>query len=109
MNCIMLQLTDSEFSIVTEQAKKQHQPLAVYIKEITLNRSFSSRVPVSISISDLQPLLTEFSQIGNNLNQIAKYFHTGGIKSMESESEIRRCIKELFQLRTQLIKWTNLF
>lgn len=103
-NCIMLRLTDSEFSIVSEQAEKNRQPLAVYMREIALCRSFSARAPISISISDLQPLVTEFGRIGNNLNQIAKYYHTGGMKSMEIESEIKRCIQTLFQLRAQLVK-----
>lgn len=103
-NCIMLRLTDSEFSIVSEQAEKNRQPLAVYMREIALYRSFSARAPISINISDLQPLVTEFGRIGNNLNQIAKYYHTGGMKSMEIESEIKRCIQTLFQLRAQLVK-----
>ena len=100
----MLRLTDSEFSIVSEQAEKNRQPLAVYMREIALYRSFSARAPISINISDLQPLVTEFGRIGNNLNQIAKYYHTGGMKSMEIESEIKRCIQTLFQLRAQLVK-----
>lgn len=103
-NCIMLRLTDSEFSIVSEQAEKNRQPLSVYMREIALYRSFSARAPISISVSDLQPLVTEFGRIGNNLNQIAKYYHTGGMKSMEIESEIKRCIQTLFQLRAQLVK-----
>ena len=32
-NCIMLQLTDSELAIVSEQANQLKQPLTVYVRE----------------------------------------------------------------------------
>lgn len=49
-------------------------------------------------------VVTELSRIGNNLNQIAKYYNGGSIKSQEMKSETRRCIKQLFQLREDLMK-----
>ena len=45
-------------------------------------------------MSEFRSVVTEFSRIGNNLNQIAKYYNGGGIESQEMESEIRRCIKQ---------------
>ena len=69
----------------------------------------SSSVPyqICVDLGDIQSLVTEYSRIGNNLNQIAKYFHTGGLKSQEIEFEIKHCITQLFHLRTQLMKIEN--
>lgn len=101
---IMLRLNDSEFAEVSTQAKKFHQPIAVYVRDAILKTSSSVPYQICVDLGDIQSLVTEYSRIGNNLNQIAKYFHTGGLKSQEIEFEIKHCITQLFQLRTQLMK-----
>ena len=103
-NCIMLRLTDSELAIVSEQANQLKQPLAVYVRENILYSASPEKASIHFDLSEFRPVVTEFSRIGNNLNQIAKYYNSGGIKSQEMESEIRRCIKQLFQLREDLMK-----
>ena len=104
---IMLRLNDSEFAEVSTQAKKFHQPIAVYGRNAILKTSSSVPYQICVDLGDIQSLVTEYSRIGNNLNQIAKYFHTGGLKSQEIEFEIKHCITQLFQLRTQLMKIEN--
>ena len=100
----MVRLTDSELAIVSEQANQLKQPLAVYVRENILYSASPEKTSIHFDLSELRPVVTEFSRIGNNLNQIAKYYNGGGIESQEMESEIRRCIKQLFQLREDLMK-----
>ena len=52
----------------------------------------------------LRELLGEYGKIGSNLNQIARYFNTGGERSLAMEEEIRHCISELFELRKEVLK-----
>ena len=56
------------------------------------------------SISELQKLIAEYSAIGNNLNQIAQYFHSGGFYSKSMQDEINRHLTALWQLRQEAIK-----
>ena len=44
-----------------------------------------------------------------NLNQIARYFNTGGERSLAMEDEIRHCIAELFALREEVLKMAGDF
>jgi len=99
----MIRLNASEFSAVSSKAKQCHQPLAVYVRNTILHSPTFIPYQICADIGDIKPLVTEYSRIGNNLNQIAKYFHTGGAKSQEMEFEIRRCITQLFQLRSQIM------
>lgn len=39
-----------------------------------------------------------------NLNQIARYFNTGGERLLAMEDEIRHCIVELFAIREEVLK-----
>ena len=52
----------------------------------------------------LRDLLNEYGKIGSNLNQIARYFNTGGERSLAMEDEIRHCISQLFELRKVVLK-----
>ena len=108
-HCIMIRLNASEFSAVSSKAKQCHQPLAVYVRNTILRSPTFIPYQICVDIGDIKPLVTEYSRIGNNLNQIAKYFHTGGAKSQEMEFEIRRCITQLFQLRSQIMNIGDAF
>ena len=49
-------------------------------------------------------LTAEYGRIGNNLNQIAQYFHSGGFYSKSMQDEINRHLTALWQLRQEAIK-----
>ena len=46
----------------------------------------------------------QYGKIGSNLNQIAKYFNTGGERSLAMEEEIRHCISKSVFLRKEVLK-----
>ena len=48
-------------------------------------------------------------KIGSNLNQIAKYFNTGGTHSQAMENEIHQCISDLFLLRKKVLEMAGDF
>ena len=49
-------------------------------------------------------LIAEFGKIGSNLNQIARYFNTGGLHSQEMRNEIKKSIAEIYKLKYEVIK-----
>ena len=53
---------------------------------------------------DVGFLNAELKRIGNNLNQIAQYFHSGGFYSKSMQDEINRHLTALWQLRQEAIK-----
>lgn len=59
---------------------------------------------IVIDSVEIQKILSEYGKIGSNLNQIAKYFNSGGERSLAMEEEIRRSISELFILRKEVLR-----
>ena len=55
-------------------------------------------------MNELRKLVAEYGKIGSNLNQIAKYFNTGGEHSLAIQDEIRQCIVDLFSLREEVLR-----
>ncbi len=57
----------------------------------------------------LRDLVGQYGKIGSNLNQIAKYFNTGGTHSQAMENEIHQCISDLFLLRKKVLEMAGDF
>ena len=87
-NNVMVRFTDAEYASISISAEQAGYPVAVYVRKSALDE----RIEV------------HYSAIGNNLNQIAQYFHSGGFYSKSMQDEINRHLTALWQLRQEAIK-----
>ncbi|NCB93666.1 MAG: plasmid mobilization relaxosome protein MobC [Clostridia bacterium] len=106
---ISLRLTNYELDFLDSNAEKMHYTRSEYLRELILNRPIEYKYEIVADINELKILTTEFGRIGNNLNQIAKYFNTGGNRSLAMEDEIHECIHQLFILRKQVLRMAGDF
>ena len=53
-------------------------------------------------MDDVRNIGKELHAIGNNLNQIAQYFHTGGARSEHIIQEINSGVKDLERIRKKV-------
>ena len=66
-----------------------------YLRKLLLEKEITNTIEVIADMDELRRLVSEYGKIGSNLNQIARYFNTGGEWSEEMQDEIRQCISEL--------------
>ena len=100
---IMLRLTDTEYEIVFEKAKDANLPLAEYARKQVLNKKIVADLP------ELKKLIAEFGKIGSNLNQIARYFNSGGIHSQEMRNAINQSIARIYEMKYEVLKMAGDF
>lgn len=55
-------------------------------------------------LGEIQNLTVQAAGIGNNLNQIARYFHSGGLASRGMLEELKKCIAEIRELRQEIVQ-----
>ena len=55
-------------------------------------------------LGEIQNLTVQAAGIGNNLNQIVRYFHSGGLASRGMLEELKRCIAEIRELRKEIVQ-----
>ena len=48
---------------------------------------------------EIKEIARQLAAIGNNLNQIARYFNSGGLQSKSVTEEINRCISGIMDIR----------
>ena len=73
------------------------------LKQIT-NKKVIVKYEIVADLPELKKLIAEFGKIGSNLNQIARYFNTGGLHSQEMRNEIKKSITEIYKLKYEVIK-----
>ncbi len=103
-NLIAVRLSDMQLEILDNNAATLQVSRSEYIRILLMEKRIYHRVEIVADFEELRRLLIEFGKIGSNLNQIAKYFNTGGERSLAMQEEIQRCIWKLFELRKDVIK-----
>ena len=106
---IMLRLNDTEYDIVTENAQTANLSVAEYARKQVMNQRITMKYEVVADVPELKKLISEFGKIGSNLNQIAKYFNQGGILSSEMRNEIRKSLRDIYEMKYKVTKMAGNF
>ena len=96
---VMLRLTKEEYKVLQEDALQAKMKIAPFAREIILQRNVTVSYRVVVDMEEVRAIGRELNSIGNNLNQIAQYFHTGGSRSEYILQEINSGIKDLERIR----------
>lgn len=105
----MLRLTGTEYDIIKEHAGNANLPLAEYARKQIMNKRIITKYEIVADVPELKRLISEFGRIGNNLNQIARYFNQGGIHSQEVQKSIRQCIADIYEMKYEVTKMAGDF
>lgn len=107
---IAFRLTDVEYDLVTKMAQEADLSASAYIRKLLLEGNVNITYEVVADVPELQKLTAEFGKIGSNLNQIARYFHMGGIRSKAMQhlslfqnNAIMQILSDIYPNTTSLI------
>ena len=106
---IMLRLTDTEYEIVSENAKAAHLPLAEYVRKQIMKQKVTAKYEIVADLPELKKLVAEFGKIGSNLNQIARHFNSGGIHSQEMRRAIDQSVARIYEMKFEVLKMAGDF
>ena len=84
-------------------------PLAEYARKQVLNKTIIAKYEIVADLPELKKLIAEFGKIGNNLNQIARYFNSGSIHSQEMRNAINQSIAKIYEMKYELLKMAGDF
>ncbi|MEY8326806.1 plasmid mobilization relaxosome protein MobC [Lachnospiraceae bacterium 54-11] len=106
---VMLRFTDTEYEIITENAKGAGLPLAEFLRKQITGKRVTVKYEIVADVPELKKLIAEFGKIGSNLNQIARHFNQGGIHSQEMRQAINQCIAEIYEMKYEVVKMAGDF
>ena len=101
---VTVRLDDTEYSAVCDSAKEAGLSLSDYFRHQGVYGKVEIHNQIVADFPKLEKLTQEFSAIGNNLNQLTRYFHMGGLKSQAMTDELTRCINEIMKMRKEVME-----
>lgn len=106
---VNLRLTDIQYDIISTAAVQANLSLSEYIRRQLMKGKVIAKYEIVADVPELKQLISEFGKIGNNLNQIARHFNSGGIHSQEMQKAIKRCITEIYEMKYEVVKMAGNF
>ena len=101
---VMLRLTKEEYDVLQGDARQAKMSVAAFARSVVVQRNVIISYKVVADMYDVRTIGKELHAIGNNLNQIAQYFHTGGVRSEYIVQEINSGVKDLEIIRKKVEK-----
>ena len=106
---VTIRLTDIEFSIIENAAEQAEMSISEYMRTQTMKGNVTARFEIVADVDEIKKLIGEFGKIGSNLNQIARYFNQGGIISSEIRNEIRKSLRDIYEMKYKVMKMAGDF
>lgn len=106
---VTIRLTDTEFSIIENAATQAEMSISEYMRTQTMEGKVNARFEIVADVDEIKKLIGEFGKIGSNLNQIARYFNQGGILSSEMRNEIRKSLRDIYEMKYEVMKMAGDF
>ena len=106
---VNIRLTDTEFSIIENAAEQAEMSISEYMRTQTMQGQVNARFEIVADVAEIKKLIGEFGKIGSNLNQIARYFNQGGIISTEMKNEIRKSLRDIYEMKYEVMKMAGDF
>ena len=106
---VTIRLTDTEFSIIENAATQAEMSISEYMRTQTMEGKVNARFEIVADVNQIKKLIGEFGKIGSNLNQIARYFNQGGILSSEMKNEIRKSLRDIYEMKYEVMKMAGDF
>ena len=106
---VTIRLTDTEFSIIENAAEQAEMSISEYMRTQTMQGQVNARCEIVADVAEIKKLIGEFGKIGSNLNQIARYFNQGGIISTEMKNEIRKSLRDIYEMKYEVMKMAGDF
>lgn len=104
-----VRLSDMELEFLNQKSEKLGISKAEFIRKLLSEKPIIHKFEIVADLPEIQELISAYWKISTNLNQIAKYYNTGGEISMTVTDEIRQCINDLFLLRKAILEITGSF
>ena len=106
---VTIRLTDIEFSIIENAAEQAEMSISEYMRTQTMEGNVTARFEIVADVDEIKKLIGEFGKLGSNLNQIARYFNQGGIISSEMRNEIRKSLRDIYEMKYKVMKMAGDF
>ena len=101
---VHLRMNETEYDLLAERAKANRMTVSDFVRSALDNQKVIIKYEITADVPEIKKLISEFGKIGSNLNQIARYFNSGGTATQHLITDIRTAILDLDDLKFDILK-----
>ena len=106
---VTIRLTDTEFSIIENTAEQADMTISEYMRKQIMEGQVNTKFEIVADVKEIKKLIGELGKIGSNLHQIARYFNQGGIISSEMRTEIKKSLRDIYEMKYEVMRMAGDF
>ena len=106
---VHLRMSETEYKILFERATASNMTVSDFIRNALDKQNVIIKYEITADVKEIKKLIGEFGKIGGNLNQIARYFNQGGILSSEIRNEIRKSLRDIYEMKYEVMRMAGDF
>ena len=106
---VHLRMNETEYDLLAERAKANSMTVSDFIRNALNTQNVVIKYELTADVPEIKKLIGEFGKIGNNLNQIARYFNQGGIISSEMRTEIKKSLRDIYEMKYEVMRMVGDF
>ena len=106
---VTIRLTDTEFSIIENMAEQADMTISEYMRKQIMEGQVNTKFEIVADVKEIKKLIGELGKIGSNLNQITRYFNQGGIISSEMRTEIKKSLRDIYEMKYEVMRMAGDF
>ena len=106
---VHLRMSETEYEILLERATASNMTVSDFIRNALDKQNVITKFEIVADVKEIKKLIGELGKIGSNLNQIARYFNQGGIISSEMRTEIKKSLRNIYEIKYEVMRMAGDF
>ena len=106
---VHLRMSETEYEILLERATASNMTVSDFIRNALDKQNVIIKYEIIADVKEIKKLIGELGKIGSNLNQIARYFNQGGIISSEMRTEIKKSLRDIYEMKYEVMRMAGDF
>lgn len=106
---VHLRMNETEYEILLERATATNMTVSDFIRNALDKQNVITKYEIIADVKEIKKLIGELGKIGSNLNQIARYFNQGGVISSEMRTEIKKSLRDIYEMKYEVMRMAGDF
>lgn len=106
---VHLRMSETEYELLLERATAANMTVSDLIRNALNSQNVVIKYEITADVPEIKKIIGELGKIGSNLNQIARYFNQGGIISSEMRTEIKKSLRDIYEMKYEVMKMAGDF
>ena len=106
---VHLRMNETEYEILLERDTATNMTVSDFIRNALDKQNVIIKYEIIADVKEIKKLIGELGKIGSNLNQIARYFNQGGIISSEMRTEIKKSLRNIYEIKYEVMRMAGDF